>query len=219
MSQTDRNHFILCLDTDHYAGNFERELTAYCTGAIGDCGVGEDQRDYFFEEVPEKFHKAFEDKIISLPDEHGCHRPCITVPTPGWVNNGMGMCKRGNLNDPITEEDHEAYREAWRAYKRPYIERYRECVAKGVGGWTQEALEVEERAYSDLDAITLQVWYPASYSVGILFCSEPDDEEVSLITARAKEFLAEKGITLEGLRLLKVETITTQVKTIPLEGL
>lgn len=164
MSQTDHNHFILCLDTDHCAGNFERDLTAYCTGAIGECGVGEDQRDYFFEEVPEKFHKAFEDKIISLPDEHGCHRPCITVPTPGWVNIGEGFQHR-------------------------------------------------------FPAATLQAWYPAAHSVGILFSPEPDDDEISLITARAMKFLTERGVALEGLRLLKVEVITTQVKTIPLEGL
>lgn len=89
----------------------------------------------------------------------------------------------------------------------------------GVGGWTQEALEVEERAYSDLDAATLQAWYPAAHSVGILFSPEPDDDEISLITARAMKFLTERGVALEGLRLLKVEVITTQVKTIPLEGL
>jgi hypothetical protein len=174
------DHFILCLDTDQYAGNFERELTAYCTGAIGECGVGVDEMEYFFDEVPEEFHKAFENKIISLPDEHGTCRPCITVATPGWVNNGMMGCKRGNLNDPITEEDH-------------------------------EALEIEERAYKDLDTTTLQAWYPASLSVGILFSSEPNALEISLIVKRAKEFLAKRGATLEGLRLLKVETITTQV--------
>lgn len=205
------DHFILCLDTDQYAGNFERELTAYCTGAIGDCEVGEDQMEYFFEEVPQEFHKAFENKIISLPDEHGTSRPCITVSTPGWVNNGMMGYKRGNLNDPITEEDHEAFREAWRAYKRPHIDRIRECVAKGIGGWTQEALEIEERAFKDLDTTTLQAWYPAALSVGILFSSEPNALEISLIVKRAKGFLAKRGATLEGIRLLKVETITTQV--------
>ncbi|KKK83825.1 hypothetical protein LCGC14_2789530, partial [marine sediment metagenome] len=32
--------WIFIIDTDSYAGNFEREMCAYITGRVGECGVG-----------------------------------------------------------------------------------------------------------------------------------------------------------------------------------
>jgi len=65
--------YILVIDTDSYAGNFEREMTAYCTGEVGECGVGEEEAEIFQEETGENFSA----KIESRPDEEdGCQRPC-----------------------------------------------------------------------------------------------------------------------------------------------
>lgn len=59
--------------TDSYAGNFEREMCAYITGQIGECGVG--SIELAEEELtPEEF-KYFEDNIAQVPDDHGCFRP------------------------------------------------------------------------------------------------------------------------------------------------
>jgi len=41
----EKHSFII--DTNEYAGNFEREMCAYCTGQIGDCGVGEEEAEKF----------------------------------------------------------------------------------------------------------------------------------------------------------------------------
>lgn len=68
------------IDTDAYAGNFEREMCAHCTGHYGECEVGLE----FAEQIDE-----FEDAIISIPDEHGCHRPCTLWDTPGGEPNAV----------------------------------------------------------------------------------------------------------------------------------
>lgn len=78
----------LIIDTNKYAGNFEREMCAYCTGSLGDCGVGSEEADEF--EKDGNNSDMFSDYIAQVPDEHGCFRPANIEPTPGWVNDGMG---------------------------------------------------------------------------------------------------------------------------------
>jgi len=81
------DYWAFIIDTNRYAGNFERELCAYCTGHVGDCGVGQDMAEVFFKEVEED---PFEEYILPTPDEHGCCRPVSIWPTPDWSNDGMG---------------------------------------------------------------------------------------------------------------------------------
>jgi len=64
--------YYLTIKTDSYAGNFERELCAYCTGKYGDCEVGKNQAEDFIN----KFEDIFEEIVNPyVPDEHGCNRP------------------------------------------------------------------------------------------------------------------------------------------------
>lgn len=83
------DYWFFIIDTDTYAGNFERELTAWCTGHIGECCVGKGYADSFREECPAMVD-AFDDLIIHLPDEYQCYRPTTIYPTPGWSNDGNG---------------------------------------------------------------------------------------------------------------------------------
>jgi hypothetical protein len=53
---------------DSYAGNFEREMCAYMTGHIGECGVGD-------EYVEKAIADQFGGYIESLSDDNGCCRP------------------------------------------------------------------------------------------------------------------------------------------------
>ena len=83
--------FLLIIDTDQYAGNFERQLTGFCTGV--DDGThgdreGEDLAD-FLEDNPE-YDNTWEHKIITNPDDNGYARVCSIWPTPGRLNNGTG---------------------------------------------------------------------------------------------------------------------------------
>jgi hypothetical protein len=81
--------YIFIVDTESYAGNFEREMTAYCTGQVGDCGKGEKEaRDFCkcYSDLRERFNNV----VLQVPDEHGCHRPTQIWPTLGWWNDGLG---------------------------------------------------------------------------------------------------------------------------------
>lgn len=83
-------HYTFIIDTDSYAGNFEREMCAYLTGHIGDCEVGEEWAQKFMEEYGDD--PAYEFKnICQQADEHGCYRPCAIQTTPGYINSGYGL--------------------------------------------------------------------------------------------------------------------------------
>ena len=78
--------YVFIIDTDHYAGNFERQMCAYLTGRVGECGVGYECQEMFEQECQTSFH----DDVTDQADEHGVRRPCTMYPTVGWFNDGMG---------------------------------------------------------------------------------------------------------------------------------
>ena len=71
MTQTTRIIFVI--DTNQYAGNFEREMCAYMTGIIGDCEVGREYADMFNKDINSN---PFQDLVSQQPDEGACYRPC-----------------------------------------------------------------------------------------------------------------------------------------------
>lgn len=79
----DYTQYAVVVKTDAYAGNFEREMTAYITGATGDCSVGDKVVALFMEDMGieseddmESEDNLFWDVIGQVADEHGCYRPC-----------------------------------------------------------------------------------------------------------------------------------------------
>lgn len=84
------NEKLIIIDTEQYAGNFEREMVAYITARTGECGVGEEQREMAERELPDFARDWFEDHLMDTPDDHGCFRPASISATPGWTNNGYG---------------------------------------------------------------------------------------------------------------------------------
>lgn len=86
--------WILVIKTDAYAGNFERGMCGYCTGMVGDCGVGEEEAQIFYDEmgltpddfnwkdggvdvkyISEDWDNPFGLVVTSRADDHGCRRP------------------------------------------------------------------------------------------------------------------------------------------------
>jgi len=67
--------YIFIVKTNLYSGNFERELCAYITGEVGECGVGDNFAERYRHQVPEQWEGLWENRVFSVPDEHGCHRP------------------------------------------------------------------------------------------------------------------------------------------------
>lgn len=64
--------YFVVIDTNEYAGNFEREMTAFCTGATGECGVGHSKAAEYHDEETANF----DGYIMWEADDNGCHRPC-----------------------------------------------------------------------------------------------------------------------------------------------
>jgi len=96
MYQPINHEYVLCIDTDAYAGNFERPMTAFITGVIGECGVGLEAMHYFFERVEEDGYEEearwFDEFVTQESDNHGTHRPCSIYLTPGTkAYNSVGI--------------------------------------------------------------------------------------------------------------------------------
>jgi len=73
MTDGPKEGFAFIVDTDQYAGNFEREMTAFLTGHIGECEVGE--------ELAEKLPISF-DNVMDVADDNGCYRPTSCWKSP-----------------------------------------------------------------------------------------------------------------------------------------
>lgn len=81
--------YVFVVDTNSYAGNFERELVAYMTGARGDCRVGKTEAKYYEEDMGE-LGVALTAKLGQYPDDNECYRPATIWPTPNRYNDGDG---------------------------------------------------------------------------------------------------------------------------------
>lgn len=76
--------FVFVIDTNEYAGNFEREMCAHITGQVGECGVGD-------EFVDEKVEMLFEPYIKNVSDDNGCSRPCEAISSPDGGCNSVAI--------------------------------------------------------------------------------------------------------------------------------
>lgn len=97
---------IFVVHTDSYSGNFERELCAYITGQVGDCGVGEDLASDFLDDEGDEAADLFDEIVAQVRDDHGVMRPCAIYPTPGRLNDGYGNmrdAKEGETGFPAYE--------------------------------------------------------------------------------------------------------------------
>lgn len=89
--------YLLIVDTNLYAGNFEREMTAFATGVLGECEVGDSMLEDFFEAAaafgygvdPDELDaiSPFEDLMKQKPDGEGCNRPCSISMQHGQHNS------------------------------------------------------------------------------------------------------------------------------------
>jgi hypothetical protein len=85
--------YVFVIDTDSYAGNFERELCAYVTGAQEEdgCSHGEKEAELFREEEPKEVQGIIAETIAQGFVEHdgrGYLSPYVLVHTPGTEERG-----------------------------------------------------------------------------------------------------------------------------------
>lgn len=108
--------FIFVIDTDKYAGNFERQMTGYMTGLVGECSVGSEEAEEF--EAAGFRADHFEQLLTQVADEHGCYRPCAIWPTPGWFNDGLGS----EYRDGEEEKARKNFKKSAAKIKLPLVE-------------------------------------------------------------------------------------------------
>jgi hypothetical protein len=197
--------FIFAVDTEQYAGNFERPMCAYMTGQTGECGVGLELAELFEEEV-DLDENLFDLMIEQVPDDHGCHRPCSIYPTPGWFNHGLGKHYRDN---PEAEEQ----------AKEDHQKQCEEKIAEG-----KELTFWEPLRDKPLEK------HPAHLSVAIYFNRRPPDLLIELMKNRAQQFvlrlqtedeewhrknrlwMKDHKITITGFRLLETTETTKELE-------
>jgi hypothetical protein len=93
--------YVFIIDTDTYAGNFERPLCAHITGQVGECGVGGEQAAKARLEIQEDVLAWFDDLVISMPDDHGCHRPASIWRSPDGPYNSVAIFLEAKPPDEI----------------------------------------------------------------------------------------------------------------------
>lgn len=216
--QTTETRIRLIIDTDSYAGNFERQSVAYATGLVGDCNVGDKEAASCDGVVPDDVLVWWEDHGVQLPDDNGCCRPAAIHPTPGFFNNGMG----GNF--PSTEAGRaEALiklRESTAQYVAQQLARLDKVDPSKPeyqrGNWTLEAVAREKQQYQDkLDAVMAQTSvteYPAYMSVAVTVDEVPSQAILDLFVARMTEYLATKEVTVTGSGIETEEIVSTRAR-------
>lgn len=182
------SEFEVIVDTTHYAGNFERELCAWLTGQVGECGVGAE----IAEEAAGALRHAgwWRDHVVQMADDHEVFRPVSLAATPGFFNHGMGGAF------PDTEDSHVPalahYRNQVADYYGPLIARTRSCV--GTNGWTAEAVERDvARSQAKIDeanALEQVRRYPSYQSVCIAVDAEPPEDVLEEVRDRLRLLLA-----------------------------
>lgn len=178
--------FIFVIDTDRYAGSFERPLTAFCTGQVGECEVGQDQVPLFEDNCTPELSEYFDSNVAPVPDEYGCIRPTSIWKTPGYWNDGHGNTwpDSKNATDP----------EVIAAFNKS-IKQYSEF-----GGHPDDKVS----------------HCPAYNSVAIFFSEEPNEAAITYIMKRAPEFFKDIGyeVNIDGYRIIKTKMVEEIIRRI-----
>jgi len=87
-NEKQETEYAIVIDTDQYAGNFEREATAYATGCVGECEVGDNMAEDFHSDYSDM---DFSEKIRMESDDHGCHRPVQIVENEEGICNSFAI--------------------------------------------------------------------------------------------------------------------------------
>jgi len=91
LKRLPKTFLLLCIDTNKYAGNFERELCAYATGAVGECGVGKEMAELFLKDHP-NLDPLSGDYVSGETDDDGCFRPVTILKNYNYWRAQRGEC-------------------------------------------------------------------------------------------------------------------------------
>lgn len=179
------NKFIFVIDTDKYSGNFEREMTAYATGMVGDCGVGDEEAEKFRKDfgLEESYEGPFGNSLENRPDdEDGCRRPAAIWPSAEYFSNGMG----GEYKSGEEEKALKDHNKAVRAYNK-------------------------DHPTANLKETTKLKKYPAYMSVAIFFKKKPDPKQIKILKERTTKYAKDNDIKIFGHRILNESTTLKEI--------
>ena len=128
MRHEEPDSYVVIVDTEQYAGNFERDMVAFITGQVGECEVGQEQATTARTELAASTLAWFDNNTMQLPDDHGCHRPANLAPTPGWYNDGNGNHKKMK-GDSTKKPKHNAYLSVEMQFYRPLSFEIQQVIA------------------------------------------------------------------------------------------
>lgn len=192
--------FAIVIDTDTYAGNFERPMCAFITGRVGECGVGEEQAKQTRLELPEFAKDWFDNSIISVPDDHGCSRPASIWPTPGWFNDGLGShWEEGSDPNEVKERYEASVRETYgkEGYQKGWLVNLDILEGRIPYGGMPLTCTVEA-CHREIDRLEARITeaiargpgkFPACQSVAIFCDAKPTKEIWGVIRERAQAFV------------------------------
>lgn len=194
IEENNINRLIFVIDTDTYAGNFERQLCAYITGVIGECEQGDREAEEFRKEHPDLVEQMEYELIRQVPDDHGCRRPVSIYPTPGFFNDGVGnVYPMERVGDPEVTEKY-----------RQELKKYNDKNPSDFEDWETE----------------MPGQHPAYHSVAVFLYEKPSDEILELMVKRAKEYVAggvgykrRQKAKITGIRLLEQTVQVKELKT------
>ena len=175
----------IIIHTNEYAGNFEREMCAYTTGHIGECGVGT-------ELVENDIKELFNDYIIQVENDRNCKRPVAIYPNPRYSNNGLGH----NFDATDKEQCEIAKQKHIDYIKNDKLKRIQETIKfyKGTKHdmtYHKKELELVEREienYSNIPATEIPT-YPAYNSVCIYIADNTPENLIELVKERLNDFI------------------------------
>lgn len=200
--------YRIIVDTESYAGNFERPAVAYATGQIGDCTVGEEEAQLAREELSTEEWAFWAEHLIQMPNDQGVRRPVKIVPTPGWFNPGMGDFFLD------TEEGRAAALIAYRQALRHDHENNRIQWATPEGH--DQARQARLARIEEAERMTEVPRYPACLSLAVELDVAPSATQVQSLEARIRQYLSiplwwRPAVTVTGSRVLRVTETAEEV--------
>lgn len=191
---SEKQGFIV--DTNQYSGSWEREMCAFMTGHVGDCGTEKRTAEAYLEEFP------LFPSVKKMEDEDGCRRPVEIYPTPGYWNNGLGFAFQSG-QEAIALMEYQTYSQE---YYRGHIERVENHRGKGIEGWTDDVIDREiKRLQEQIDRAMekTEVTKHDSYqSIFIYLSAAPTAEQQAFLEKRAYAYAKKKGFEIIGFRLI-----------------
>lgn len=188
--------YLLIVDADQYSGNYERQLTGFCTG-VDDGTHGEREGDDFREWLAEHGKTVSWERIsTTAADDNGYPRVATIWTTPGRLNNGLGFHYDAGSDDT---EARQKYFESTVSYREPHIAEMRRRLDEQDFDerlrWNKESCERTLAGYlkdiEDAKTVELRPW-PAYESVAIFLTERPAEADMAIFLERLRDFAQDR---------------------------